>query len=229
MTAVYFQSARVLPYVLVTPFASMAFMRRHPTARLPSKGLIGYHFAGKDELIRQAVAEIIAERKAYMTPASSPSRPDSGCCGRTSNRTSVLCESPQLHGRDRGDQAEWSLGRWQETFYADANVNEFAGELESLLSKSDGTVGLRPFEMTDVGDVTAACQAGRFLAGSTRVIGRVQAGIIARPGRTIQRRQRRWLAETTWRTPDFPSFLRRSRSRSSRGDLSDSSPRAFLR
>src|SRR6266702_3718374 len=33
-----------------------------------SKGLIGYHFAGKDELIREAVSEIIEQGKAYMIP-----------------------------------------------------------------------------------------------------------------------------------------------------------------
>jgi AcrR family transcriptional regulator len=32
-----------------------------------SKGLIGYHFAGKDELIKQLVYEIVEQMKAYMT------------------------------------------------------------------------------------------------------------------------------------------------------------------
>ena len=33
-----------------------------------SKGLIGYHFTGKDELIRQLVDDVIAEGMAYMQP-----------------------------------------------------------------------------------------------------------------------------------------------------------------
>jgi AcrR family transcriptional regulator len=33
-----------------------------------SKGLIGYHFAGKDDLIEQAVLEILEQGKAYMRP-----------------------------------------------------------------------------------------------------------------------------------------------------------------
>lgn len=33
-----------------------------------SKGLIGYHFAGKDELIKQLVDDVIAEGLAYMHP-----------------------------------------------------------------------------------------------------------------------------------------------------------------
>ena len=32
-----------------------------------SKGLIGYHFAGKDELIKQVASEIVEQMKAYMT------------------------------------------------------------------------------------------------------------------------------------------------------------------
>jgi len=33
-----------------------------------SKGLIGYHFAGKEDLIKQVVLEIIEQGKAYMQP-----------------------------------------------------------------------------------------------------------------------------------------------------------------
>jgi AcrR family transcriptional regulator len=33
-----------------------------------SKGLIGYHFAGKDDLITQVVLEILEQGKAYMRP-----------------------------------------------------------------------------------------------------------------------------------------------------------------
>lgn len=33
-----------------------------------SKGLIGYHFAGKDDLIEQVVVEVLEQGKAYMRP-----------------------------------------------------------------------------------------------------------------------------------------------------------------
>jgi AcrR family transcriptional regulator len=33
-----------------------------------SKGLIGYHFAGKDDLIKEVVLEILEQGKAYMRP-----------------------------------------------------------------------------------------------------------------------------------------------------------------
>ena len=33
-----------------------------------SKGVISYHFAGKDDLIREIVAEVLAQGEAYMLP-----------------------------------------------------------------------------------------------------------------------------------------------------------------
>src|SRR5579864_4314825 len=33
-----------------------------------SKGVISYHFAGKDDLIREVVAEVLAKGEAYMIP-----------------------------------------------------------------------------------------------------------------------------------------------------------------
>jgi TetR/AcrR family fatty acid metabolism transcriptional regulator len=33
-----------------------------------SKGVISYHFAGKDDLIREIVAQVLAKAEAYMTP-----------------------------------------------------------------------------------------------------------------------------------------------------------------
>ena len=33
-----------------------------------SKGLIGYHFAGKDDLIEQVIVEVLEQGKAYMRP-----------------------------------------------------------------------------------------------------------------------------------------------------------------
>src|SRR5579862_6281914 len=33
-----------------------------------SKGVIGYHFAGKDDLLREVVAEVLARAEEYMVP-----------------------------------------------------------------------------------------------------------------------------------------------------------------
>jgi AcrR family transcriptional regulator len=43
-----------------------------------SKGVVGYHFAGKDDLIGQVVAQILSEGVAYMQPRmlAEPSGPD---------------------------------------------------------------------------------------------------------------------------------------------------------
>ena len=45
--------------------ASLARIARRARA---SKGVISYHFAGKDELIREVVAEVLAKAEAYMLP-----------------------------------------------------------------------------------------------------------------------------------------------------------------
>ena len=46
-----------------------------------SRGLISYHFAGKDDLIKQVVHEVVQQGMAYMRPrilAHQPARPCSG-------------------------------------------------------------------------------------------------------------------------------------------------------
>lgn len=110
-----------------------------------SKGLIGYHFAGKDELIRQVVAEIIEEGKAYMTPRILAEPPGSDMLrayiesnlGFMREHANYMVAIVEI--RRSGLTADG-----QEMFYGDANVNEFAGELESLLSKMQAAGGLRP-------------------------------------------------------------------------------------
>ncbi len=41
----------------------------HIAARIGiSRGLISYHFAGKDELMKEAISEVLAQARAYMEP-----------------------------------------------------------------------------------------------------------------------------------------------------------------
>jgi TetR/AcrR family transcriptional regulator, fatty acid metabolism regulator protein len=109
-----------------------------------SKGLIGYHFAGKDDLIRQAVAEIIEAGKAYMTPRilAKPPGPDMLRAYIESNLgfmqehrnymvaiTEIARNGLTADGRQR--------------FYGDANIDQFAGELEDLLRLTQAAGGLR--------------------------------------------------------------------------------------
>jgi AcrR family transcriptional regulator len=109
-----------------------------------SKGLIGYHFAGKDEVIKQVVTEIIDEGKAYMTPrilAEAPG-PDMLRVYIESN-LGFMREHPHymvaiVEIRRNGVTADGDA-----KFYGDANMNEFSGELDSLLSMIQESGGLR--------------------------------------------------------------------------------------
>ena len=58
-----------------------------------SRGLISYHFAGKDELMTEVVREVLEQGTAYMNPGSWPTPPARRCCARTSSRTSNLSAS----------------------------------------------------------------------------------------------------------------------------------------
>jgi len=110
-----------------------------------SKGLIGYHFGGKDELITQVVAEIVEEGKAYMTPRilAEPAGPEmlrayieSNLAFMREHRNyMVAIVDIKRHGRTADGE---------ETFYGDANIDEFAGELESGLVTIQAAGGLRP-------------------------------------------------------------------------------------
>src|SRR5580704_8644808 len=109
-----------------------------------SKGLIGYHFAGKDELIREVVAEIIEEGKAYMTPRilAEPPGPDmlrayiESNLGFMREHRNYMVTIVEI--RRNGLTADG-----QQSFYGDANVEEFAGELVTFLSRIQAAGGLR--------------------------------------------------------------------------------------
>jgi AcrR family transcriptional regulator len=109
-----------------------------------SKGLIGYHFGGKDELIRAVVAEIIEQGKAYMTPRilAEPSGPDmlrayiESNLGFMREHRNYMVAIVDI----RRDSLTANSG---ETFYGDANMDEFAGELQNFLARIQSTGGLR--------------------------------------------------------------------------------------
>jgi AcrR family transcriptional regulator len=109
-----------------------------------SKGLIGYHFAGKDELIAEVVAKIIEAGKAYMTPRILASPPGPAMLrayiesnlGFMREHRNYMVAIVEI--RRSGLTAD---GR--ERFYGDANTDEFAGELENLLAMIQSAGGLR--------------------------------------------------------------------------------------
>jgi AcrR family transcriptional regulator len=100
-----------------------------------SKGLIGYHFTGKDELIRHVVSEIIEQGKAYMTPRILAERPGPDMLrayiesnlGFMRERRNYMVAIAEI--RRNGLTADG-----QQRFYGDADVDGFARELEESLS-----------------------------------------------------------------------------------------------
>ena len=110
-----------------------------------SKGLIGYHFGGKDELIRQVVAEIIEEGKAYMTPRilAEPPGPDMLRAYIESN-LAFMREHRNYMVAIVDIKRHGLTADGEETFYGDANIEECAGELENFLTRIQAAEGLRP-------------------------------------------------------------------------------------
>jgi TetR/AcrR family transcriptional regulator, fatty acid metabolism regulator protein len=80
-----------VPTIAEAGYAGASFARIAGNLGI-SRGLISYHFTGKDDLIKQVVHQAAEQAKAYIRPRSSPSQPAGECCGPTSNRTSRSCE-----------------------------------------------------------------------------------------------------------------------------------------
>jgi AcrR family transcriptional regulator len=109
-----------------------------------SKGLIGYHFAGKDELISEVVAEIIAEGKAYMTPRIFAAPPGPAMLrAYIESNLGFMREHPNYMVAIGEIRRGGLTADGQDRFYGEANVDEFSGELESFLSRMRGVGGLR--------------------------------------------------------------------------------------
>jgi TetR/AcrR family transcriptional regulator, fatty acid metabolism regulator protein len=109
-----------------------------------SKGLIGYHFTGKDELIRQVVTEIIEAGKGFMVPRILAEPPGPGMLrayiesnlGFMREHRNYMVAIAEI--RRNGLTADGG-----ERLYGDANTSEFAGELENLLAMIQAAGGLR--------------------------------------------------------------------------------------
>lgn len=110
-----------------------------------SKALIGYHFAGKDDLIREVVSEIIEQGKAYMVPRMFAERPGPGMLR-------VYIESNLGFMREHRNYmvAISEIARngltadGKQRFYGDADMDGFARELEEVLSSFQAGGDLRP-------------------------------------------------------------------------------------
>ena len=110
-----------------------------------SKGLIGYHFAGKDELIGAVVSEIIEQGKAYMSPRILAAQP-----GPDMLRAYIESNLGFIRDHRSYMEAISEIARngltadGKQRFYGDADMTRFAGELEDLLSRLQTGGDLRP-------------------------------------------------------------------------------------
>jgi AcrR family transcriptional regulator len=111
-----------------------------------SKGLIGYHFAGKDDLIKEVVFEILEQGKAYMRPR---------ILAEASTGSSFLrayIESNLAFMREHRNHmvAIVEIRRGgvtldgQERFYGDTDVDEAVKVLEQHLARYQSQGELRP-------------------------------------------------------------------------------------
>jgi AcrR family transcriptional regulator len=110
-----------------------------------SKGLIGYHFAGKDELISQAVAEIIEAGKAYMIPRILAKPPGPGMLRAYIESNLAFMREHRNYMVAISEIARNGLtADGKQRFYGEADMDGFARELEDALSSFQAGGELRP-------------------------------------------------------------------------------------
>jgi len=107
-----------------------------------SRGLISYHFAGKDDLIKQIVHEAAEEAKAYIRPRilAESSGPE---------MLQAYIESNLGFMRDHRNNVTAMIeiarsGEGRRIFYDDTDVVDAVGALEHLLSRFQTVGELRP-------------------------------------------------------------------------------------
>jgi AcrR family transcriptional regulator len=106
-----------------------------------SKGLIGYHFAGKDELIRQAVSEILEQGKAYMIPRILAEPPGPGMLrAYIQSNLGFMREHPSYMLAIAEIKRNGLTADGRQRFYGVADMDGFARELADSLSslQADG-------------------------------------------------------------------------------------------
>jgi AcrR family transcriptional regulator len=111
-----------------------------------SKGLIGYHFAGKDDLIKQVVLEIIEQGKAYMHPRILAEA--STGCGFLQAYIESNLGFMREHRNYMVAIVEIARGGLtadgQQRFYGDADVDEAVNILQQHLARFQSQGQLRP-------------------------------------------------------------------------------------
>jgi TetR/AcrR family fatty acid metabolism transcriptional regulator len=107
-----------------------------------SRGLISYHFAGKDDLIKQVVHQAAEEAKAYIRPRllAEPNGPETLRAYITSNLAFM---------RDHRNNVIAMIeiarsGEGRHIFYSDTDVVDAVGALEHVLSGFQAAGQFRP-------------------------------------------------------------------------------------
>jgi AcrR family transcriptional regulator len=111
-----------------------------------SKGLIGYHFAGKDDLIKQVVLEILEQGKAYMRPRIlAQASTGSGFLQAYIASNLAFMREHRNHMAAIVEIARGGLtANGQQRFYGDADVDEAVKVLEQHLARFQSQGELSP-------------------------------------------------------------------------------------
>jgi len=122
-------------------YASASFARIAQRLGI-SRGLISYHFAGKDDLIKQVIHEAAEEAKAYIRP-----RILAGSTGPEMVRAYIESTLGFMRDHRNNVVAMIEIARSAEgrhTYYGDPDVVDAVGALEQLLSRLQRAGELRP-------------------------------------------------------------------------------------
>ncbi|HTU36789.1 MAG TPA: TetR family transcriptional regulator, partial [Acidimicrobiales bacterium] len=122
-------------------YASASFARIAQRLGI-SRGLISYHFAGKDDLIKQVIHEAAEEAKAYIRP-----RILAGSTGPEMVRAYIESTLGFMRDHRNNVVAMIEIARSAEgrhTYHGDPDVVDAVGALEQLLSRLQRAGELRP-------------------------------------------------------------------------------------
>jgi AcrR family transcriptional regulator len=133
--------AAAIDVIAETGYAGASFARIAERLGI-SRGLISYHFAGKDDLMRQVVHDAAEEAKAYMHPRILAESPGPGMLR-------AYIESNLAFMRDHRNNviAMVEIARSAEgrrVFYGDTDVVDAVSALERLLSGPQAAGQFRP-------------------------------------------------------------------------------------
>ena len=111
-----------------------------------SRGLISYHFAGKDDLIKQVVLEILEQGKAYMRPPIlAQASTGAGFLRAYIESNLAFMREHRNHTVAIVEIARGGLtADGQQRFYGDADVDEAVNILEQHLARFQSQGELRP-------------------------------------------------------------------------------------